>query len=146
VSTDFEEAQGVYVGPCAPEEVIHALANHSTGPVLVECATEFINKPIHAVGYCAQLGDDDTPVFAFSETGDVPLGCAVAYTRAFVLDLSWTGIEPLWTAERYTGGLVLRFPNAVLRLAFWHEIYHGTEGGDLAPGLGPFQVESRTAE
>jgi hypothetical protein len=146
VSTAFEESQGVYVGSCTPDEVVHALANHSTGPVLIECATEFIDDPIHVVGYCAQLGDDDTPVFAFTEEGDVPLGCAVAYRKAFVLDLSWTGVKPLWTAERYTGGLDLRFPNAVVRLAFWSEIYHGTEDGNIAPGLGPFQVEPGTTE
>ena len=142
MTTEFEEARGVYIGACPPEEAVQALANHTTGPVLIECATEFIDDPIHAVGYCARLGEEDTPVFAFTETRDVPLGCAVAYRDAFVLDLSWTGAEPLWTAERYTGGLDLRFPNALVRLAFWHEVYHGTEGGDIAPGLGAFEVES----
>jgi hypothetical protein len=35
----------------------------------------------------------------------------------------------------------LTFSGGVLTLVFWHTIEHLTEGGDVAPGFGPFRSE-----
>jgi hypothetical protein len=143
VSTDFEKGTGDYIGPCAPEEALAAFTDHSS-VAIIEYSEDGETKRV--AGWCSQIGGEDSAAFVFTEEPEIPLGCAIAYTDAFVLDLSWSSKKPSWHAYRYSNGLDLHFPNALVRVTFWDEAYHVTDSGDLAPGPGPCQVESRTAE
>jgi hypothetical protein len=142
----FDDTRGPYIGPCTPEEALAAFTNHSSVAIIEYPEHGFAGSPDsetkRVAGYCSQIGDEDSAAFVFTEKQDIPLGCAIAYADAFVLDLTWSNEEPSWRADRYTDGLDLHFPGALVRVAFWHEAYHVTESGDSAPGLGSFQAES----
>jgi hypothetical protein len=44
--------------------------------------------------------------------------------------------------ERYVGGFIVRGSSGVsVWLVRWHFVYHETQSGDVAPGLGPFEAE-----
>jgi hypothetical protein len=164
----LEEARGPYIGPVERDEALAAIRRHRTGPVVIlypergfaggewRLASGWQNE----LGGIAALPDEpiNTPleprdepieepsgsgIFAFSPQQSIPLVTGVAYEEAFVLDLS--GEE--WTAERYTDGLDVRFKDdLIVRLVFWHEAYHVTEGGEVVPGLGGFRVQAVEVE
>lgn len=135
-------ARGVYIGPIDRDDALATIREH-TGTVIVQFpsrgfpggATELVYGYLDEI---ANLGyDDQTDVFAIYHR-HVPLGWAVVYTDAVVLDLS--SLE--WTAEQYTGGLdITSNPSTIVRLVFWQDVLHVTMDGDVAPSPGPFDAD-----
>jgi hypothetical protein len=72
----------------------------------------------------------------------MPLGGAIIYRDATVLDLSYDG----WRAEHYTGGLDIHMAGGLVRLVFWKEVLHVTPSGDEAPGIGPVLISVEPRE
>jgi hypothetical protein len=153
----LDEARGAYVGPSDRDELVRALHNHYTGPVI-----EIVVKPDRAfthrsglVAYVDALGfyaDEDGPgrfVF-YPETGTAgerpvfnPVRKKLEYRPQSFGDLE----IPAGEIDRYVGGFAIRQPNgSTVWLVFWHSFFHATESGDVAPGFGGFVAEVEEVE
>jgi hypothetical protein len=151
------EARGGYIGPSNRDELIAALNDHHTGPVI-----EVVVRPDGTVrqrqgwvAYVDALGfhaAEDGPgrFILVDESAVGPDAAAFNPVRQRVearprsrgdLDL------PEGEVDRYVGGFAVRQDDgATTWFVLWHSVMHVTESDDVAPGFGEFSVEAEDAE
>jgi hypothetical protein len=153
MSEAFEDALGVYVGPATFEEALGVLRDDTRAMgewiLQIENTEGQAIREIHLVNEYLVENDDRAVWFAVLEEAADPAGNPAIYEPVETLILVFLKDERLGRMAKfsvYSGGLVIeplfgRFAGHKLRLAVWHSVMHKTESGDLAPGLGGFDVE-----
>lgn len=138
--TQLEEALGTYIGPASREEVIEALGEHTFRDLVLHVALPDGSPVVHTSGTLSQEDDAPPEVFAI---GGRQSRAAFEAGRYAVEDPSARLSVPSTFdgADRYVGGAVLRLAGGVtITLVLWHGVLHLTESGDVAPGMGPVDV------
>jgi hypothetical protein len=142
----YAEELGVYVGPAETAEVIKALAAHTPGEWVMQLTDPDGRQVWHkSEAWSWEIVEDDERVVFTVARSEQDAGNPVVFVDA-PLVLVFLKDSPL-SAEcsLYSGGLVFRpgfgdYDGYTLTLVAWHGVWHETESGDVAPGLGPFTV------
>lgn len=137
----LDDHLGPYIGPTAREDVLEGLAQHEYHTVAVEIDAPDGSTILHAegtlyafedappdflVGGREEIGDDGPRVRDYKIALTIPDGCAAA---------------------RHMDGFCLALPGGVsLTIVLWQGVLHVTEGGDVAPRVGPYQASIEDAD
>jgi hypothetical protein len=154
----FEEALGVYVGPATAEEVVRAITSHegAGADILLRLTGPGGELLWHREGQLAQAltGEDEgwrKTILVVNRMHEQMAGNPLAYVEAPLVLTLWHDERFRLDADLYSAGVRVRFwfgplVGHVLTVVLWRSVYHSTESGDLAPGLGGFDVSVSEVE
>jgi hypothetical protein len=126
---------GVEIGPASRDEVLTALHGHNLGRVVITLENTDGSPLLHASGILQQLPDHGPAVFA------VQPETAVLSRQPERRPLMWFQVPKDGIVQYSEGGYRFMLAGgAALVVLLWHSVLHVTPSGDVAPGLGGFNV------
>jgi hypothetical protein len=145
------------LGVVTRDEIVSALREHSTGPVIrrVTAPDWTIVSQEHgwvewvdALGFYADEDGEGRLVFADATQGKEGVVWNPIRKRHEYKPKATGDVEiPEGQIRRHVGGFSIVTPSGeIVWLCLWHEIQHVTESGDVAPGFGSVEIELATRE
>jgi hypothetical protein len=143
-----ELGHAVDLGDVTRDELVRALRDHSTGPVIrrvTDSEWTIISQErgyaewVDALGFYAD--EEGEGRLVFSDGGGGFTWNPIRQRDEAKPRITGDIVIPEGVITRYTGGFSVATPNGErVWFCLWHEVMHVTESGDVAPGLGPLEI------